>query len=377
MATYQEILQQYRAEGRFRRLPEHNSSEPLLDLSGNDYLGLAGRYEEFYEDFISEYGLLPFSSSASRLLARHQEAYFGLEHLLSLIYGREALIFNSGYHANVGVISALNIPGTMFLSDKLIHASAIDGITMRKSNYARWRHNDISDLRNLIEKYYDSAERLIVVAESLYSMDGDMAPLRELAALRREFPKVMLYIDEAHSFGVFGKGGAGLCEAEGILQDVDIIIGTFGKACGSSGAFAAVSPELKDFLVNNARSLIFSTAIPPVCAAWTEFMIQKISEMDKQRAHLASISETFRSGIEQISGSPSISQSQIVPFLTGSAAKAVTLSRHLLNHGILALPIRRPTVPAGTERIRFSLHASLSYEDVSYVIDILNSCHEN
>jgi 8-amino-7-oxononanoate synthase len=371
MSNYREIIEEYKEEGRFRVLPPDRSDAEIIDLASNDYMGLGARYEDFSAEFNARYGVLPYSSSASRLLSRHQAPYARLEQKLGDMYGREALLFNSGYHANVGITSALNVPGTIFLADKLIHASAIDGLTMRKCEFERWRHNDTKHLRRLIEKHYETAERIVVIAEAVYSMDGDCAPLRELVALRREFPKVILYIDEAHSFGVFGKGGAGLCVEEDLIDDVDILMGTFGKACASSGAFAAVSSEMKDYLINSARSFIFSTAIPPVCVAWTEFMIEKLSGMDAEREHLKQISERFRVALEEMTGVQNPSSSQIVPLLIGDAEKAVAFSHKLEEAGVLALPIRKPTVPAGTERIRFSLHAGLRDEEVAEIERII------
>jgi 8-amino-7-oxononanoate synthase len=371
MSDYREIIEGYKEEGRFRVLPPDRSDAEIVDLASNDYMGLGARYDEFRTEFEARYGALPYSSSASRLLSRHQMPYARLERKLGEMYGREALLFNSGYHANVGITSALNIPGTIFLADKLIHASAIDGLTMRKCEFERWRHNDTEHLRRLIEKHYAKAERIIVIAEAVYSMDGDCAPLQELVALRREFPKVILYIDEAHSFGVFGKGGAGLCFEQGVLADVDILMGTFGKACASSGAFAAISAEMKDYLINSARSFIFSTAIPPICVAWTEFMIDKLLGMDAERAHLKQISAQFRAALEEMTGVKNPSSSQIVPLLIGDAEKAVAFSHKLEEAGVLALPIRKPTVPAGTERIRFSLHAGLRDSEVAEIERII------
>lgn len=371
MTGYGSILEGFREEGRLRVLPPDRSGKEIADLASNDYMGLGARYGEFAEEFLDRYGLPPMSSSASRLLSRHQEAYSRLEHKLGEMYGREALLFNSGYHANVGITSALNTPGTVFLADRLIHASAIDGLTMRKCEFERWRHNDTAHLRRLLEKHHEEAERIVVMAEAIYSMDGDRAPLGELAALRREFPKVILYIDEAHSFGATGPEGKGLCAATGILDSADIIMGTFGKACASSGAFAATSRLLKEYLVNSARSFIFSTALPPACVAWTELMVEKLQGMDTERRHLAAISGRFRHFIEETTGKGNPSRSQIVPLLIGDATRATDVSSRLEEAGILALPIRKPTVPAGTERIRFSLHASLPDEAMDRIESII------
>lgn len=371
MKDYEDICEGYRSEGRFRTLPPDRSGKEVIDLASNDYMGLGAKSESFLEEFHDLYGYPSMTSSASRLLSLRQKDYERLEERLGRMYGRETLLFNSGYHANVGIVSALNIPGTLFLADKLVHASMIDGLTMRRADYERWRHNDTAHLRRLIEKNLKDYDRIVVMAEAVYSMDGDMAPLQEFSDIKLEYPEVMLYIDEAHSFGVFGPEGRGLCVAEGVEEEVDIIMGTLGKACASSGAFAAVSADMKDYLINSARSFIFSTAIPPACAAWSDFMISKLEKMDAERQRLADMSARFRGFVERITGKENPSRSQIVPLVVGDARRAVELSRKLESKGILALPIRKPTVPEGTERLRFSLSAALTDEELNLVEEAL------
>ena len=368
---YREVLEGFEREGRLRHFPAQRDCSRLLDLVSNDYLSLAAHADEHKGEFLKRNSWLPFSSSASRMLATHQEAFARLEERLGQLYGRPALLFNSGYHANVGVIGALNIPGTLFLSDKMIHASSIDGLSHRKCEFERWRHNDVVSLRRLIEKNRDRYERFVVLAESIYSMDGDLAPLRQLVELKREYGNIIILLDEAHGFGTRGKRGLGLCEELGLIDEVDLIVGTLGKACASAGAFVVTSPLLHDYLLNTARSLIFSTSLPPITAAWTLLMVERMVGMEKERKHLAAISERFRKGVEEISGMESPSRSQIVPFIVGDAARAVEISRRLEERGVLALAIRRPTVPAGGERIRFSLSADLTEEDVDRVLEIL------
>lgn len=368
---YKSILEDFRREGRLREIPPHRAGRGLLDLSGNDYMGLAARQTMFRQGFSERFPEISMSASASRLLASDQRIFGMLENRLEDLYGRPALLFNSGYHANVGTVSALNIPGTLFLPDRLIHASAIDGLVMRNTQMERWRHNDTDHLRRIVEKRRGEFDRIIVMAESVYSMDGDIAPLEELVALRREFPEIMLYIDEAHAFGVFGEKGLGVAESLGLIDETDIIVGTFGKACASSGAFVSTSATLRDYLVNAARSLIFSTAIPPVCAAWSLMMSEILEDMSDERARLAEISAEFRGIIEDITGKECVSRSQIVPLMAGDATKAVKMSHRLGEQGVIALAIRRPTVPPGGERIRFSLNAGLSDSDIHKVADII------
>lgn len=373
---YADILEGYDNESRLRHIPQDHTEELTIDLVSNDYMGLGSRWKEFTEEYQKRFPDASFSSSASRLLSPRQDDFAKLEEFISTLYQKEVLMFNSGYHANVGIIQALNVPGTVFLCDKLIHASMIDGLNLSKAEFSRWRHNDIVSLSKLLERHRD-AERCIVVVESLYSMDGDFAPLREIVALKNEYPNMILYVDEAHAFGTLGPRGLGLSEQLGLVDDVDILVGTLGKAAASSGAFVATSPLLKQFFINSSRSFIFSTAIPPASAAWSRLMIEKLLSMDKERAHLEKISERFRKGIEQITQQKSVSNSHIIPLMVGDARKAMLISAHLSSCGINALPIRRPTVPPGTERIRFSLSASLSERQIDAILQrIANAVNE-
>ena len=209
--------------------------------------------------------------------------------------------------------------------------------------------------------------------ESVYSMNGDIAPLADITALKKDFPAMMLYVDEAHAFGVRGRMGLGLCEEHGLIGSVDVIVGTFGKACASVGAFVASSAVLKEYLLNSARSFIFSTVLPPINIEYTHFVLQKMINMGDQRDYLAFISKHFESGISAITGQPVLSESQIVPLMAGSNERALHLSDVLRKRGILALPIRRPTVPPGTERLRFSLNALLTESDVDHVLNEIDA----
>lgn len=355
-------LDELRAEGRLRRVPKGIYTYEV-DLSSNDYLGLASRTD------LCEHHSEAWTSSASRLLAANQGAYNRLENTLDRQYNKRSLLFNSGYHANVGCIQALSMPEVLFATDKLIHASVIDGIRLGRAEYQRFRHNDIDALRRIVEKNADKYGRIIVVTEGIFSMDGDRAPLREIVELKHEFPdKVLIYLDEAHSLGVLGQHGLGLAEELGLIDEVDIIIGTFGKALASAGAFVATTPLLHSWLLNSARSFIFSTALPPVVVEHTSQMFELMQQADVERKHLHEISARFRRGLEEITGEKSVSQSQIVPLIVGSAERAVTLSAQLRERGYVALPIRRPTVPPGTERIRFSLHAGLTEQQIDELL---------
>lgn len=370
-SVYADTVARLASEGNLRHIPSAHTSagrERVIDLSSNDYLGLASRPElqaRFMEEALNRE--IPFTSSASRLLAGRQTEYASLEELLAGLYGRPALLFNSGYHANTGLVSALaSEPGTLILADRLVHASIIDGITLSRAPFSRFRHNDINHLERLIERDGGHSRRILVVVESVYSMDGDSVDLDALTEIKRRHPQVILYVDEAHAFGVEGERGLGLCRSHKGYDDIDVVVGTFGKACASMGAFVVMNKPMRDYALNRSRSFIFSTALPPVQTAWTEFMIRNILEMDSERAHLKALGRRFSERLGLPSG-------HIIPVMAGNPVKAVAMSEALLASGFKVLPIRVPTVPPGTDRLRVSLTASLGMDDIERFADALQT----
>lgn len=371
---FQEYISRLKSSSNYRSIPDDTSRAGILDLSTNDYMGFAGN-GELLESFINNPDNLrhPFTSSASRLLSASQDAYHALESFLEEIYGRPSLLFNSGYHANTGLIPALCDTDTVILADKLVHASIIDGIKLSGCKFERFRHNDVAHLLKLAAKYPTSP--LLILAESIYSMDGDTAPLARLVEFRRSRPDTMLYIDEAHAVGAFGTRGLGLCASLGMLDEVDIVVGTFGKALASQGAFAVLPPLLKEVAVNKARSFIFSTAIPPFAAAWTLHVLRHAVGADEDRLHLKHLAGRMHT-LLQLPGNPD-EATHIIPYIVGDSARTLSLSHKLLENGVKILPIRTPTVPPGTERLRISLNASLSESQVDKVAElILSLSHE-
>lgn len=366
-------LDALRNNGNLRTIRTDLSGKGLIDLSSNDYLGLA-QMPSMVKRFLQNNSghTTSMTSSASRLLAINQQSYINLEQFLGNLYGRSALLFNSGYHANSGIIPALCTKQTLILCDKLVHASIIDGIILSRAKFVRYRHNDIDQLYNLVKSHREHYSDILIITESIFSMDGDICDLPKLVEIKKECPEVRLYVDEAHGFGVFGSRGLGLCEYYNIINDIDIIIGTLGKAGASIGAFAITNAETKEYLINSARSFIFSTMLPPINCEWSQFMVRQIIDMAKEREHLKNISKQLNDFILS-AGYASHSQSQIIPLIVGNAHTAVNISTHLLNMGYIALPIRTPTVPAGTERIRFSLNARISSTVIMELINALNT----
>lgn len=367
-----DLLSRLEATGNLRQIPGDRMYDDILDFSTNDYMGLADRHDlrhEFLQSQSASDALL--TSSASRLLAATQKHYDELESMLARLYGRPTLIFNSGYHANSGLIPALADKDTLILADRLVHASIIDGIMLAKCEWTRFRHNDMEHLERLIESKRPDGRNTLVIVESIYSMDGDSAPVEELTAIKRRHPGIMLYIDEAHALGVAGEHGLGLAKSCSDPEAWDVIVGTLGKAAASMGAYAAMSGQLRDLAVNRCRSLIFSTAIPPLNAAWSTFMLRQLTAMDTAREHLAGLSRQLADGLTSITGMAH-SPSHIQPLIVGDARRAVDLSHKLENEGIKVLPIRTPTVPPGTERLRMSLSASMTPHDIERLIKALS-----
>lgn len=357
MKAYAAQIEALKAARNFRTIPADSTADRIVDLSGNDYLGIAAD-QSLKAEFINSYGAAEnfpaLSASASRLLAADQSEFRKLEELLGSIYRRPVLLFNSGYHANSGSIAALAKGRTLIVADKLVHASIIDGMMLSKADFERFRHNDIAHLRRILAKRARDYERVLIVCESVYSMDGDYAPLEEIIASKTE--NSLLYVDEAHVFGVCGRNGFGVAAD---MEGVDVLIGTLGKAAGSVGAFAALSSNtLRDYLVNTARSLIFSTALPPLNCAWSRFVIERIPAMADRRERLAELA----AALAKILKTDRVSHIQ--PLITGSSESALALSEKLRAGGFKVLPIRTPTVPPGTERLRFSLSASLTVNDL-------------
>lgn len=376
---YRAKLSALEASGSLRRIQQivhdgrwvKDGTHRMLNLSSNDYLGLSAQPEllaEFWETCPNSSRL--FSASSSRLLTGNFEASEELEELLATAYGHSAaLIFNSGYHANTGILPALAGKDCLIIADKLVHASIIDGMKLSSAPFLRFRHQDYVQLENIIQKESAQRTRIFVIVESVYSMDGDVTDLRRLAAVRRRFPNVCLYVDEAHAVGVRGQAGLGIAEEQGVLAEIDLLVGTFGKALDSQGAYLICDEDVREYLVNTARSLIFSTALPPIQLAWTAFLFRKLPLWQSLREHLFRISRRLSMALEGRGGE--ISRSHIVPFIIGDNTLCQFRAEQLRRKGFYCLPVRPPSVPQGTSRIRFSLSAGMTDAEMDALIEAL------
>lgn len=359
---YKRILEELKSHSHFRNLKNFEKKDEkyiyykgkkLLNLSSNNYLNIADNQaitQEFLDNVGNRYS---FGSASARLLTGTLPVYQELEELLSSLYGKEsALLYNSGYHANVGISSALNQKGDVVFSDKLNHASIIDGMRLSDGKFFRFPHNDMHALEKLLERERKNFNNAFIITESVFSMDGDIEYLKKIVELKKKYNCIMI-IDEAHAFGVFGEKGLGVAEELGIIEDVDLLVGTFGKAIGSMGAFVTGSKTMIDFLINKSRSFIFSTALPPINIAFSKWIIEtQISKTAQKRKNMLNLAKKFGS------------QSHIIPVVIGENKDTVDLCEVLFHNGYFTLPIRPPTVPVGTSRLRLSLTADIREEEL-------------
>ena len=378
---YAEQLDQFKQQGNFRQFTANQQQgkwitiqdRTMLNLASNDYLGLAADLhlrEEFLDTLKIERAL--FSSSSSRLLTGNFAEYEQFENSLSKAFGRAALLFNSGYHMNIGILPALCDSKTVILADKLVHASMIDGIRLSTAQYVRYRHNDLQHLEQLLQKYHqdEQVERIIVVTESIFSMDGDETDLAALAQLKRRFAKTMLYVDEAHAIGVRGEQGLGCVEQYGVLDQIDFLVGTFGKAIASVGGYIICDSIIRDYLINKMRPLIFSTALPPISMAWSDFIFNKVLSMRQQRQHLAEISQYLQQAVIA-KGFSSPSSSHIIPIIVGESQAAIEKACYVQQQGFYAMPVRPPTVPQNSSRLRISLTSLVQKNELEKLVECL------
>lgn len=350
--------------GRLFRGTGADNMHNMLNLSGNDYLGLSqhpAMIEVMREALLKE----GVGAGASRLVTGNRLAYTELEEAIAEWQDCEAaLVFANGYMANTGVIRAVVGRDDVVFSDQLNHASIVDGILMSRAEMARYRHNDMEHLEALLHKYRDRKRKLIVT-DAVFSMDGDQAPLQDLILLKHEYG-AMLMVDEAHSGGVYGRRGEGLCHVLGVKDEVDIHMGTFSKAFGVYGAYVCGSRTLIDYLVNKARTLIYSTAMPPVLLAGIAQALVLVQQEHWRRERLHTCIRSFRSSLQKSGFLLEIGDSPIVPIIIGGNETALRFSAALEEKGIAAVAIRPPTVPEGTARIRFTLSAAHTDKELQY-----------
>lgn len=369
LEDYNYILEDLKEHSHFRNIKNFEEKDEkyiyfkgkkLLNLSSNNYLGFADNTNitELFLDYAGN--KYSFGSASARLLTGNLPVYKELEYLITQLFHSDmTLLFNSGYHANVGINSSIASRGDVIFSDKLNHASIIDGMQLSKAKFFRYHHNYMENLEQLLIKERKNFKNAVIVSESVFSMDGDIADLQKLVELKHKY-NCILILDEAHAFGVFGKTGLGVCEDLGIINDIDLIVGTFGKAIGSMGAFATGKKELIEYLINKARSFIFSTALPPVNIAFSKWIIEN------------QLTKTYEKRMRMLElGKKAGSESHIIPIIIGGNKETVDTCEVLFHNGYFTLPIRPPTVPEGTSRLRLSLTTEINEKELFDAISLV------
>ncbi len=382
MSKYQFIEEELYRRQRQSHLRQLQSVMPLegvdvriegqktVNFCSNDYLGLSKHplVIERAIEFTERYGA---GATASRLICGTYDCFQSVEEKLAALKGTEtALILNSGFQANVSILPALADRQTLIFSDQLNHSSIIQGTLLSRCHVLRFRHNDPAHLEELLRENMDKVPcsnstraRRLIVTESVFSMDGDQSDIDALVDLSRAFD-ALLVVDEAHATGVLGPKGMGLCCGKG----VDLIIGTFGKACGSFGAYAACSRNLRDYLVNCCAGFIYSTAMPPSVIGSIDAALDLIPGMDEERKELHAKADFLRLRLKNLGWRTGASNTQIIPVMVGEEMAVLDLSNHLKSKGVLATAIRPPTVPEGQSRIRLALSANHTMAHLEYLI---------
>ncbi len=374
-------LEQRRAADLYRQRPLLQSpqgpevvvdGQPLLAFCSNDYLGLANHPEVIaaWRAGAERWGV---GGGASHLVIGHSTPHHEVEEALAELTGRpRALLFSTGYMANLGALTALVGQGDTVLQDRLNHASLLDAGLLSGARFNRYLHNDASSLASRLDK---AVGNTLVVTDGVFSMDGDIADLPALAATAKA-RDAWLMVDDAHGFGTLGRNGGGIVEHFGLsTEQVPVLLGTLGKACGTAGAFVAGSEELIECLIQFARPYIYTTSQPPALACATLRSLQLLRSEHWRREHLAALIQQFRSGAEQIGLQLMDSFTPIQPILIGDSARALRLSQRLRERGLLVTAIRPPTVPAGSARLRVTLSAAHSAAQVQLLLDALSDCY--
>ncbi|MFJ2984159.1 MULTISPECIES: 8-amino-7-oxononanoate synthase [unclassified Pseudomonas] len=346
--------------------------QPLLAFCSNDYLGLANHPEVIaaWQAGAERWGV---GGGASHLVIGHSTPHHQVEEALAELTGRpRALLFSTGYMANLGAITALVGQGDTVLQDRLNHASLLDGGLLSGARFNRYLHNDAASLAKRLDK---ATGNTLVVTDGVFSMDGDLADLPALAEVARA-RGAWLMVDDAHGLGTLGVQGGGIVEHFGLgIDDVPVLIGTLGKACGTAGAFVAGSEALIEALVQFARPYIYTTSQPPALACATLKSLELLRRETWRREHLGALIRQFRLGAEDIGLTLMDSPTPIQPILIGDSAQALRLSQMLRERGLLVTAIRPPTVPAGSARLRVTLSAAHSEAQVQLLLNALAECY--
>lgn len=343
----------------------------MINFCSNDYLGLS-KHPSLVErsiKFTERYGA---GSTGSRLICGTYKCFCEVEEKLAELKGAEsALIMNSGFQANVSLLPALTDSDSLILSDSLNHRSIIDGSLLSRCTVMRFSHNDLGELRALLEENRRRYERILIVTESVFSVDGDKSNIDALVELANRF-HTLLYIDDAHATGVLGQRGMGLTCG----KDVDLAMGTFGKALGSFGSYIACPKKIRDYFINCCSGFIYTTAPPPSVVGAIDAALDLIPNMEEERRELRHKAEYLRSSLTQMGWNTGNSCTQIIPVIIGSEQDTLVFSSWLEKNNIMATPLRPPTVGGGLSRIRLTVSVMHTQEQLEYLIDVFKKWSE-
>ncbi|NLE64456.1 MAG: 8-amino-7-oxononanoate synthase [Elusimicrobia bacterium] len=369
--TLRQSLERLLSRGTLRSLREVSSpqgreifleGQKVLNFSSNDYLGLASdvRVVEAAVEVLRRRG---FGAGASRLISGSMDEHLLLEREIAAFKGTEAaLLFPSGYMANGGIIPALCGREDVVISDRLNHASLTDGILLSRAEHLRYAHANVGALEGVLQRT-GSFRRRLIVTDTVFSMDGDIAPLSDIVELAKRY-RAWVMVDEAHAFGILGPSGGGLVDLLGLNDSVEVQMGTLSKAAGGSGAYCAGKRELIDHLINAARSFIYTTSMPPAIAGGLREALRIIQAEPERREILARHAGRLRQGLRDMGFNTMASVTPIIPVMIGGTPETVAFSARLLSEGIFAQAIRPPTVPEGTARLRLTVTAAHRDEDI-------------
>ena len=343
----------------------------MLNFCSNDYLGLAAHplLKQRSIDYTERYGA---GSTASRLVCGNLDCFETVEDKLSRLTGHEsALVFNSGFQANVSLLPALTDSDTLILSDFLNHNSIIQGCKLSRCYVNTFRHNDLDHLEDLLKASAGSHSRTFIVTESIFSMDGDVCNIDSMISLSEKYNS-LLVVDEAHATGVVGKNGMGVSSN----KNVDLVMGTFSKGVGSFGAYISSSRMIRDYLINFCNGLIYTTALPPSVIGAIDAALELIPGMEKEREELMAKSDNLRKGLREIGFDTGKSTTHIIPVIVGEEKETLRLSGWLEENNVLATTFRPPTVPRGQSRIRIALTAAHNEKHVDLLLDLFRRWHK-
>ncbi|MDX2471341.1 MAG: 8-amino-7-oxononanoate synthase [SAR324 cluster bacterium] len=371
-----QALEQRQAVGRLRILKSIRplvgskvilEGKELLNLSSNDFLGLSEHplLGKRAGEFAFEYGA---GSRASRLVTGNITPFCDLEKKIATLKQMPAsLIFNAGYQANASLVGAFVTKKSLVLMDRLSHNSLIQGATASGARVKRFLHNDLTDLERQLKSATGNYDRILVITESVFSMDGDLADLQAIQKLATEYG-AMFFVDEAHATGVMGESGMGLS----VGQNIDLVMGTFGKGMGSFGAYLCCSTEVREYLINFCAGFIYTTALPPQVLGAIDAALELVPTMEIERQHLREISQYFRDSAQGLGYDTGESASQIVPIILGSEEATMAAQEFLLKKGFLAVAIRPPTVEIGKSRLRFAFNSRITKNDIIKLLEALD-----